>query len=1834
MAKKRRKQTDDLDLDLDFDFDKELGDIDFGGSKSEPPKNKREAAMRSVKDASKGFMEEMSSNKLKKAGELAKASIPSSLSTEFNELSDLYSSSRDFITGKTSEFKKAANDTIKAVSKILPQNKKLQDFLEKVGKKLEQDAAPKGPSKQELEQQKIQAGILGALGELKDKSHLDSMVAQTIASKQHATTAQLLQNIYAETKLQRNFQYQITNKYYRKSLELQYKHLYTAREQLELTRVAFDTFKNQLETIILNTALPDIIKSRNSELLKADIKSRMRTSAIDSFYKNSNVLKTMRGNFDKKLRSTVDGFLGGLRGLGDQAGAMADAKAMLGDSGMSKSYMVGSQLNSFLTSMLGGAISKKLGSSKKGQRAIYNIKDAFADPRAFFKEMSKNSSNKKGFGNKALSLLSKGMLGLTENDQMKTTKFRRADLNEAHPFDGRAHASITKVIPGLLSKIYGEIKANRVGGHGHEHELVFDNKSDRFMTKKQLGASVKDDFKRSVGSNAKSSVNMLGNILKEAGISISGGDLHILGQGLVGWMLQPGSATNPSMLYSEAFLGTLPAKIAGKLRKGKGKLISYLSKNPWENDSIIFVLNNIKSSLPNARARFQDIYASGHGDVLESLGVAKLGADGNMSSDMGGVANLIKNAYKESTNNNSIPAGMVGASSSLAGRGVRKKISSTINKGAKYVKGKGKTAIDKTRNFVRTLDTDNLVNYFASSKSKAEEFIEGETPNEKKRIKQVFTSTRSHFIKLHGDIEKVIVNAKNNEQQKVAKGKQKELKALTADYLRTAQSDGLNNLLVANYKKESKALVKEARETTPNVSGSVTGKIGSGVSSSPVAEGNGKAGAQLAGGALGNLQSGDTLGLMKNGVDAIKLGVKAFKERPRDYEDLKSEYFQSEEYKSGKAPNFLGWVSAMGYKMKDKDQGGIVKRMFKKAREYDRKIAGALIKSPFKAIGALFSKKSRNIGGKAMGGVGKMASVALDMLPLGLGDIIKTPFALMGKTLELVGLKEKADKKKDRKGSWLSRLNIFSKRDDDKNIRSKDGGAKSIMDKAKGLGVAALITGGLVMLNKMGISLGDIVKGVKAIGGGIMKVIKAVWGIGKWIGGVVGKALFYANPKNWGKSYKDKTYKTDPETGEPIIGDDGLPVEEEGEGGEEEGLSTAEAVGGTVALGATAYAVTHPVKTVKATVSLGTKIFESIVGIFKNPPKIPDPPGKEKGWFSSLVDKVKDKAKKLVGKVLDTVKDKFIKFIDKCFKGIREIKKFFKTGENAVRGMQKNEKIQKKVGGKVLRSVARRLGSYAAAATGIGAILTIGMLIWDLGWILWYMFYDKMTFVEALMKQVLGIDVNDPDIDELLKKAEAMAEEDLQAEEKEAMEAELKKEAEEKGVDVEKVKQAAAVKKAAENGNISAMTTAYSEKAKGIGSGKEGGWLQKKPLTDKDNKFPKYSPSPYIVPNKQTESHPQGLPADIHGLQPDVKKNLVNFAMEYYDITGKPLYINSAKRTWDQQVAMWEKSAKVKYTGNKEADIKSMKAAGGVMYGHGGYVGYPYKGNPHLGGRSVDIDWTKSPYDSQLPKDTKERHPIIDNLLEKHGLHRPYVAFRGKTSSLERWHIAPFDGAPPSTGEPDMTSYIAAASNSELRAEAKKAEKDEMVDASADAFGDGGPQTMDLKLSESGSGSVSYTPPEEHPMAYTNTTGSADTDAESTATNMGVSSTASTTVDNSSLVTSSATDNVIKTNSLTTGTGEFKSIDLAQTSPYGKDSTITKVEPNTGFSTFVLEELMVQSLSVQRKSMEHLETIAQYYEEAREYQKEAAKRPAPPSPLPPPVVNIARKESFDPSIAL
>lgn len=633
-------------------FEDDFGDIDFaefdGGFGSESNIKSPEKG-RVASEVATGMWEtvkdQIKAPDLKQFGELAKDTLPTDIQYSTSELIDLPSGIKETIEKNIGPLKKEVRDATKLMSTMLPKEGKIAEILNKITNKLSdgQSSGESGPSKEAQQAASIAAAIGEVMGDVSQRQEAANNVRAAVENERFANTNNILIKILSSNEAISHYNHEVTDKYYRKSLELQYQQLYTAKEHLEVTRLGIETTKSQLEYVIKNTALPDLIKLRNSEQLKETLKNRFRESLADSFYGDWNPLTRFTKNIKTKIGDTMQGITEGFSTF-NQMGGMVDMMNGMGDMGMSKSQMAGSMLADML---IGGAkkagaraLGKQFGKTKAGQELFYQMRNMGGDVTTFIRDNLEKTNNSKTLGGKALNKLFRGLNMFTSSPTISTVEFQREDLKNPVAFDGITKASIVKVIPALLNKIYGEVAAIRTGESKPEKfDTIYDFKRNQLVQTSTYMRRSHKEYTKKTGQAIGYGLDSVIDVLAEGMMAIDTPHRKkIVKIALTDYAIYEGKIS-PEILTKTKFLELL-AKAArenpdperrdglgkrwlAQVKEQASKLPAFFKENPDKHQYFLDGLKTVQRGLILPNNDFESLHAMGRTGILEKEGIAK-----------------------------------------------------------------------------------------------------------------------------------------------------------------------------------------------------------------------------------------------------------------------------------------------------------------------------------------------------------------------------------------------------------------------------------------------------------------------------------------------------------------------------------------------------------------------------------------------------------------------------------------------------------------------------------------------------------------------------------------------------------------------------------------------------------------------------------------------------------------------------------------------------------------------------------------------------------------------------------------------------------------------------------------------------------------------------------------------------------------------------------------------------------------------------------------------------------------------------------------------------------
>ena len=330
-----------------------------------------------------------------------------------------------------------------------------------------------------------------------DRTDIDKSQAKLIALQESVTnenTKKIIQSQLAQFNLTK-YGISVSEKYYKQSLELKYRHVLEAKKQTGLLVTEFNNVITKLSAIEHNTMLPDLIKMKSSEVLKA----RAMSNIMDSIYKPMGRYVKRSSIYDL-IRSRIDGIVGGIEsGLG-----MADmASSMGGGMGLS----AGSMAASFGRGTLGSLLAKKLMNTKMGQEYLNKTGTIKLSPTGFLNAYSDKVGSDTFLGKTLAGMAS----FLSPSMDLKTSlNADREGLDEPSAFDVRTKESIN-IVPTLLGNILGEVRAIRT--HTEPEEVKYDHLRQKFIpvknVKNEIFSNIREGFKNlGIASHMESFFNL------------------------------------------------------------------------------------------------------------------------------------------------------------------------------------------------------------------------------------------------------------------------------------------------------------------------------------------------------------------------------------------------------------------------------------------------------------------------------------------------------------------------------------------------------------------------------------------------------------------------------------------------------------------------------------------------------------------------------------------------------------------------------------------------------------------------------------------------------------------------------------------------------------------------------------------------------------------------------------------------------------------------------------------------------------------------------------------------------------------------------------------------------------------------------------------------------------------------------------------------------------------------------------------------------------------------------------------------------------------------------
>jgi hypothetical protein len=277
--------------------------------------------------------------------------------------------------------------------------------------------------------------------------------------------------------LERLWQYQdqITQRYQRKSLELQFKQLNAMRDLLGNTMVHNRIYRDQLEAIVKNTGLSDYHKETLTDLALRRTRTRAVDRGLGGIRDYINRIKTnlsyklllKRSEYERAINPAVD-----MLSIVDRVPGMAPGSVLSNTGGLLGG--IGGMIGARIRKALYGERDERTGLGEAADRAGLN-----------FRRSLHLRSQEEGI----LGAASRGILSLfnTGDTERPLDTFINSPDSPAQ-FDYRTHNTINVQIPGLLAKQLQEITWLRTGEDPGRVKYLYD--TGKFHQESEIKSSI------------------------------------------------------------------------------------------------------------------------------------------------------------------------------------------------------------------------------------------------------------------------------------------------------------------------------------------------------------------------------------------------------------------------------------------------------------------------------------------------------------------------------------------------------------------------------------------------------------------------------------------------------------------------------------------------------------------------------------------------------------------------------------------------------------------------------------------------------------------------------------------------------------------------------------------------------------------------------------------------------------------------------------------------------------------------------------------------------------------------------------------------------------------------------------------------------------------------------------------------------------------------------------------------------------------------------------------------------------------------------------------------
>lgn len=627
MAKSRDDFSfDDFDVD-NFDYDKEFGEgVEMQDDRSPVTKVSTEF-LSGVKEST--ISPSALRTTLRKALPKGYGQAWNTLDTVVGEGASLYHEINKELKPAIRDFKRAAKGAKPMFEAVLPKS-----VSAKLDKLLEDKDAPQQQVSPDDAQSAAITAELGAIFE-HQKAAEEIRTTETATKEasdraRHQESSTLMDSIARSTGRLASYQDTIGIAFQRKSLELQYRQYFIAKDHLARFGAYTEEVATQLRAIAKNTSLPEAVKVQNSELMGQVFKERLYGAIHENLSQNAGAYlkKWMRTGGDRIKQSARDfGDSLNAAAMGLESATMMnelsrDMPGGTGTVGMAGN-MAGSSFGGWLGGLLGKQINKQMekreGVRKGSNQLLYGLENLPGLANRWATGMDEEPEWMRYVPGFVKNFLRDTAPGLSDGAVLQD---RAQDATQPSQWDQRSRKTLVDIIPGYLARLLQSSERHRLGTEDVPL-MQYDYDRSSFATSKSIARRIN---KMLAGSGDLSQLDDVTSKMIQAidpeGNRLTAAQKMGLQLELVKRAQDPRKSAFVAKDFTEGYFEHLKGDDAQAVRELFGE---YLGEEGDRTKSRLYDLSTkyreIAKASPKMLEQINLLAQTGNRDVLRSMGV-------------------------------------------------------------------------------------------------------------------------------------------------------------------------------------------------------------------------------------------------------------------------------------------------------------------------------------------------------------------------------------------------------------------------------------------------------------------------------------------------------------------------------------------------------------------------------------------------------------------------------------------------------------------------------------------------------------------------------------------------------------------------------------------------------------------------------------------------------------------------------------------------------------------------------------------------------------------------------------------------------------------------------------------------------------------------------------------------------------------------------------------------------------------------------------------------------------------------------------------------------------